>query len=180
MSDASAHTTTPTTAVDQRQRYREVISHFATGVAVVTGQGTDGPVGMTANALCSLSLDPLLLLVCFDNSARTLPSIRANRRFAVNILREEQKTLADAFASKLAKPEQFRNVPWRVHQDVPVLEEALAWLVCDLHELHPGGDHTIGIGTVTDMDYDTSGHPLVWYQGRYVRLLEPPRPSGGR
>jgi 3-hydroxy-9,10-secoandrosta-1,3,5(10)-triene-9,17-dione monooxygenase reductase component len=171
VSEKSAHAS-PAVSADQRRRYREVISHFATGVAVVTAQGPGGPVGMTANALCSLSLDPLLLLVCFDNSARTLPSIRASERFAVNILRHEQKTLADVFASKRAKPEQFREVPWRVHQGVPVLEEALAWLVCDLRELLPGGDHTIGIGTVTDMGYDPAGHPLVWYQGRYVSLLE--------
>jgi flavin reductase (DIM6/NTAB) family NADH-FMN oxidoreductase RutF len=157
---------------EQRRRYREVISHFATGVAVVTAQSPDGPVGMTANALCSLSLNPLLLLVCFDNSARTLPPIQANGRFAVNILRRGQQALSDAFASKQAKSEHFARIPWRVHQGVPVLEDALAWLVCELREMHPGGDHTIGIGAVTDMGHDAHGEPLVWYAGRYVGLLD--------
>jgi flavin reductase (DIM6/NTAB) family NADH-FMN oxidoreductase RutF len=154
-----------------RQRaYRAAIGHFATGVAVVTAQSPAGPVGMTANALCSLSLEPLLLLVCIDNSARTLAPIRATGRFAVNVLSREQRTLAEAFASKQSKPEHFRSTRWRSHQDVPVLTESLAWLVCDLRELHPGGDHTIGVGEVTDMDHDARSAPLVWYQGRYVDL----------
>lgn len=156
--------------IGQQRLYREAIGHFATGVAIVTAQSPEGPVGMTANALCSLSLDPLLLLVCIDNSARTLAPIRAAERFAVNVLCREQRALADVFASKQSKPEHFQSTPWRAHQGVPVLEESLAWLVCDLRELHPGGDHTIGIGAVTDMDYDERGQPLVWYQGRYVDL----------
>ncbi|HXA53529.1 MAG TPA: flavin reductase family protein [Solirubrobacteraceae bacterium] len=157
--------------ITARQRaYRQTIGHFATGVAVVTAQGADGPVGMTANALCSLSLDPLLLLVCIDNSARTLAPIRATGRFAVNVLCRAQRPLADAFASKEHKPSHFEHTPWRDHQGVPVLEESLAWLVCDLRELHPGGDHTIGIGAVTDMAHDEHGTPLVWYRGGYVEL----------
>jgi flavin reductase (DIM6/NTAB) family NADH-FMN oxidoreductase RutF len=160
------------TSAEERVSYREVIGHFATGVAVVTAQDREGPVGMTANALCSLSLDPLLLLVCFDNSARTLPAIQQTGRFAVNILREEQRELSAAFASKASKHEHFAATPWRMHQRVPVLEESLAWLVCEVRELLPGGDHTIGIGAVTDLHHDSEGDPLVWYRGRYVRLLD--------
>lgn len=164
----------------QQRRYRRTIGHFATGVAVVTAQSAEGPVGMTANALCSLSLDPLLLLVCIDNSARTLAPIEATGRFAVNVLRAEQHALADAFASKDTKQEHFEGVPWRLHEAVPVLEESLAWLVCDLRELHPGGDHTIGIGAVTEMDRDERGRPLVWYEGRYAALHDegPAREQG--
>lgn len=155
---------------EQRRRYRETIGRFATGVAIVTAQSAEGPVGMTANALCSLSLEPLLLLVCIDNSARTLAPMQASGRFAVNVLRAEQRELADAFASKERKQDHFGDAAWRLHQDVPVLEQSLAWLVCDLRELHPGGDHTIGIGAVTDMGQDVRGRPLVWYEGRYGTL----------
>jgi flavin reductase (DIM6/NTAB) family NADH-FMN oxidoreductase RutF len=153
-------------------RYREVIGHFATGVAVVTAQGPEGPAGMTANALCSLSLDPLLLLVCFERSARTLSFIQAAERFAVNILRHEQHALSGTFASKLPEREKFDGIPWRSHAGAPILEESLAWLVCDLREVHPGGDHTIGVGAVSDMGYDERGRPLVWYRGRYGTLTD--------
>ena len=152
-----------------RQRYRAVMGHFATGVAVVTGLGPDGAVGMTTNAMCSLSLDPLLLLVCFDNTARTLPVVRASGRFGVNVLRAGQQPLSGQFASKLPLDRKFEAVDYRLERGVPVLEGALAWLVCDLRELLPGGDHTIGVGAVSAMGHD-EGQPLVWYRGAYTSL----------
>lgn len=148
-----------------------MIGHFATGVAVISAHGDDGPGGLTANALCSLSLHPPLLLVCFDNSARTLPMIRATRRFAVNILRHEQHALSGVFASKRPEREKFRGVPYTLRDGVPVLDQALAWLACDLREEHQGGDHTIGIGAVTQMHHHAEGTPLVWYRGRYGTLV---------
>ena len=81
-------------------RYREVIGSFATGVAIVTAHSDDGPAGLTTNAVTSVSLDPLLLLVCFDNASRTLPIVQQAGRFAVNILRAGQEDLARVFASK--------------------------------------------------------------------------------
>ena len=81
-------------------RFRSVMGRFATGVMVVTATSPEGPVGLTANAVCSLSLDPLLLLVCFDNEARTLPVVREAGRFGVNVLRSDQEALARLFASK--------------------------------------------------------------------------------
>jgi flavin reductase (DIM6/NTAB) family NADH-FMN oxidoreductase RutF len=169
------------------RRYREAIGHFATGVAVVTAYGEEvpaemtaadsvdataaGPAGMTANALCSLSLDPLLLLVCFAQSARTLPLVRVTERFAVNVLRHEQHMLSGVFASKLPEHEKFEGVPWHLHEGAPVLDEALAWLVCELRETHAGGDHTICVGSVIDLHY-ARGIPLVWYRGRYGTLAD--------
>jgi flavin reductase (DIM6/NTAB) family NADH-FMN oxidoreductase RutF len=158
---------TGTPASEQHARYREVISHFASGVSIVTADGPDGPSGLTANALCSVSLEPLLLLVCFDNSARTLTSVSDCGRFGVNILRHEQHAVSGVFASKAPEREKFANLDWRLRSGVPILDDALAWLVCELHELHPGGDHTIAIGTVIEMDHDSDGQPLLWYRGRY-------------
>lgn len=147
--------------------YREVIGSFATGVAVVTCNGPDGPAGLTTNAVTSLSLDPVLLLVCFDNRSRTLPAVRASRRFAVNILRAGQEDLAHVFASKRVGREKFAEVSHQEAHGVPLIDGALAWLACDLRELHPAGDHTIGIGEVTHMEADPQGEPLVWFRGAY-------------
>lgn len=155
-----------------QQRFREVIGLFATGVAVVTCTGPDGPTGLTTNAVTSLSLDPLLLLVCFDNGARTLPTVRASGRFAVNILAEGGEDLARVFASKQLGREKFAAVTHKVDHGVPVLDDALAWLVCDLRELLPGGDHTIGIGEVQQMGRAAGpgARPLLWYEGAYASL----------
>jgi 3-hydroxy-9,10-secoandrosta-1,3,5(10)-triene-9,17-dione monooxygenase reductase component len=160
--------------LDERA-YRDVIGRFATGVAVVTANGPDGPAGLTTNALCSLSLDPLLLLVCFDNTSRTLPAVRAARRFAVNVLAAEQGDLADVFASKRVAREKFREVTHTVAHGVPVLDGALAWLACDLRELLPGGDHTIGIGAVTHGEA-RDGEPLLWFRGTFAPVQDPAPP----
>src|SRR6185436_20507456 len=95
-----------TPAVDPA-RYREVIGSFATGVAIVTAQSDEGPAGLTTNAVTSLSLDPLLMLVCFDNGSRTLEAVRAERRFAINVLRAGSEELARVFASKVVGREKF-------------------------------------------------------------------------
>jgi 3-hydroxy-9,10-secoandrosta-1,3,5(10)-triene-9,17-dione monooxygenase reductase component len=152
------------------RRFREVMGSFATGVAVVTCAGPQGPAGLTTNAVCSLSLDPLLLLVCFANGSRTLAAVRAAERFAVNVLREGQADLAHVFASKRVGREKFESVTHTAQDGVPVLDGALAWMVCDLRELHPGGDHTIGIGAVTHVDADSAGRPLVFLRGAYTRV----------
>ena len=145
------------------------MGHFTTGVAVVTAQGPDGAVGMTTNALCSLSLDPLLLLVCFDHTSRTLPVVRDTGRFAVNILRADHEELSGQFASKLPLDRKFEAVGHTTDRGAPVLDDALAWVVCDLRELLPGGDHTIGIGAAVQMGH-REGRPLVWYRGSYTSL----------
>ncbi len=150
-------------------RFRAVFGHFPTGVSVVTALGGRGPRGMTANAVCSLSLHPLLILVCFDNGARTLALVRETERFAVNVLRADQHHLSRVFAAKHPEREKFTGVPWTERDGIPVLDGALAWLACDLNRLVPGGDHTIGIGAVTAMEH-SEGEPLVFYRGEYRSL----------
>ncbi|MEN3280274.1 MAG: 3-hydroxy-9,10-secoandrosta,3,5(10)-triene-9,17-dione monooxygenase reductase component [Solirubrobacteraceae bacterium] len=139
-------------------------------MAIVTCHGPDGPAGLTTNAVASLSLEPLLLLVCFDNGSRTLPAVEASGRFAVNILRAGQEDLAAVFASKRVGREKFDSVTHEIAHGVPVLDGALAWLACDLRDLYPGGDHSIGVGAVTHMDADPDGEPLVFFRGEYHRL----------
>src|SRR3954463_13276586 len=158
-----------TPAVDPA-RYREVIGSFAPGGAIATAHGPDGPAGLTTNAVSSLSLDPLLLLVCFDNDSRTLPVVQQARRFAVNVLRAGDEELARIFASKRVAREKFDSVTHRVAHGVPVLDAALAWLACDLEQVHPAGDHTIGIGRVTHVEHDPDGEPLVFFRGAFAGL----------
>ena len=146
--------------------FRAVMGHFATGVTVVTATSPQGPVGMTANAVASLSLDPLLLLVCFDNDARTLPVVRETERFGVNVLAAGQEELARRFAGKLPEAEKFAGVAHSTYEGIPVLEGALAWVGCALERLVEAGDHTIGIGAVEGAEVGR-GEPLVWFRGRY-------------
>jgi len=154
---------------EEQRRFRDVFARFPTGVTIVTGAGPDGPVGMTTSAVTSLSLDPLLVLACLHNSARSLPVIRETGRFGVNVLRAEHGELARVFASKRTHAEKFGDVPHRLEQGVPIFDDALAWVACEVRDLLPGGDHTIGIGVVRAMG-DAEGAPLVWHAGAYRRL----------
>ena len=151
------------------ERFRAVMGHFATGVAVVTVNAPTGPQGMTANAVASLSLDPVLVLVCFDNGARTLPEVERAGRFGVNVLAAGQEHLARRFASKDAA--KFAEVAHSVHDGIPVLDGALAWVGCELERFVPGGDHTIGIGAVHAAELGPPGtEPLIWFRGSYGSL----------
>jgi flavin reductase (DIM6/NTAB) family NADH-FMN oxidoreductase RutF len=158
------------------EEFREVFGRFATGVAVITSAGPAGLGGMTANALCSLSLDPLLTLVCFENAARTLPIVREAGRFAVNVLSADQEDLAGVFGSKLPEAEKLEGVAHTLRSGVPIIDGALAWAACELRELIAGGDHTIAIGQVLEMGLGR-GRPLLWYSGRY-HAWPPMTPTG--
>ena len=153
---------------DPTRAFRDTIGHFATGVAVVTTVGSAGPAGMTTSAVASLSLDPLLVLVCFDRAARTLEVVRESRKFAVNVLRAGDEDLAAVFASKRVAREKFESVTHTEAHGVPVLDDALAWIACGLRELVPGGDHVIGIGEVVGMSSAGEGDPLIWFRGHYT------------
>lgn len=155
------------TAVDPRA-FRDTVGAFATGVTVVTATGPGGPAGLTTNAFSSLSLDPPLVLVCFDNASRTLPVVREAGRFAVNVLRAGQEDVAAVFASKRVAADKFAQVTHAEAHGLPVLDGALAWLACELRELVEGGDHTIGVGVVTALDADPDGDPLIFFRGAYL------------
>jgi len=146
--------------------FREVFGRFATGVAVVTSAAAAGSGGMTANALCSVSLEPLLALVCFENNARTLSIVREAGRFGVNVLGADQEEIAGVFASKLPESEKLEGVAHRYQAGVPIIDGALSWVVCSLRQLIAGGDHTIAIGEVVAMGLG-EGEPLLWYGGQY-------------
>jgi flavin reductase (DIM6/NTAB) family NADH-FMN oxidoreductase RutF len=153
--------------VVEPQHFRDVMSHFTTGVTVVTASSEEGPVGMTANAVCSLSLDPLLALVCFANGSRTLGVVRERQRFGINVLASGQADLARLFASKAPETEKFGGVQHTVHEGIPVIEGTIAWVGCELEQLIPGGDHTIGIGAVIAAEKASERDPLIWYRGEY-------------
>jgi flavin reductase (DIM6/NTAB) family NADH-FMN oxidoreductase RutF len=151
--------------------FRSVMGNFVTGVTVITAAGPAGPVGMTANAVASLSLEPLLLLVAFDDTARTLQVVRDTQRFGVNVLAKHQAGLARLFASKAPEDAKFAGVPHSVHDGFPVIEGVLAFVGCRLERLVPGGDHTIGIGAVHAAELGAEGlEPLVWFRGAYTSL----------
>lgn len=149
------------------QELRRLMSRWVTGVAVVTSTDGTGPRGATTNALTSLSLDPLLVLVALDRASNTLQAVRNSGRFCINVLAADQEELARRFATKASGEEKLAGVPHQLVDAVPVLDGAVAWLACELdHELG-GGDHTILLGRPLEAGSISDTQPLVFHGGRF-------------
>jgi flavin reductase (DIM6/NTAB) family NADH-FMN oxidoreductase RutF len=151
---------------------RHAIGHFATGVTVVTSHDPEsGPVGTTASAVSSLSIDPALLLVCLGRASATLRAIRAHGRFAVNVLAAEQRELSARFARPGGLASWDGVAVEAGTSGVPRLAGALATLECTLEQLLAGGDHEIVVGLVRDaLVSDGYAEPLLHWRGDYARL----------
>jgi 3-hydroxy-9,10-secoandrosta-1,3,5(10)-triene-9,17-dione monooxygenase reductase component len=142
---------------------RRAMGHFATGVTVVTAAGHDGRRhGSTANAVASVSLEPPLLLVCLREQSLTLAALLESERFAVNVLHQRQRELAQRFAR--------RGATWDgiVHRD-GLLDGALATVQCELHDVADGGDHRIVVGRVMAVEHRDE-QPLLFFRGVYTGL----------
>ena len=153
--------------------FRRVAGAFTTGVTVITVERAPGLVhGMTANSFTSVSLEPLLVLVCVDHEARLLSLLKSQRRFGVSILREGQQALSEYFAKPEQTPEEDARLGIRytwTSGGVPLLDNTLAQLTCNVVAEHPAGDHTIFIGEVESME-SHDGEPLLFHRGQYRRL----------
>ncbi len=154
--------------------FRQAMGHFATGVTVVTSIGADGePVGTTASAVTSLSLDPPLVLVCFDRASLTLEAVRAHRAFVVNVLAAPQQHLSVNFARRglAAAWDGIRHRPGPTGS--PRLDGVLAALECTVEYSLPGGDHEIVVGRIHDVEtIGKDATPLLYWRGTYASLGE--------
>jgi len=148
--------------------FRDVIGHFASGVTVVTALQEGRPFGTTASAVSSLSLEPPMLLICMNKDSETGRAIAAARRFALNILGEDQADTAVRFAAKGG--DKFGGVPVSAGQwGEPLLAEALATLECRVVEETTGGTHFVFIAEV-DRGCARTGTPLAYWRGQFGRL----------
>ena len=161
--------------------FREAMGHFATGVTVITSVDADGkPVGTTANAVTSLSLDPPLVIVCFDLGSLTLQAVRGHGAFVVNVLAAPQQHLSRNFARRglAAAWDEVRHR--RGPTGSPWLEDALAVLECTVEHALPGGDHEIIVGRVRHAETSVNPNgPLVFFRGSYASLTNQQLPACG-
>lgn len=157
--------------------FRDVMARFATGVAVMTTVADGVPHGMTANAVCSVSLDPLLVLVCVERGSTMAHAVGDSQVFALSVLHEDDEGLAMHFAD-----------PYRPHGDTefnriatrkevtgsPVLDVAIAFVDCRVWAVYDGGDHLVVVGEVAALGLADDDDPLLFYRGAYRGV----RPEG--
>jgi len=143
--------------------FKAALSHFASGVTVVTTELDGAPYGMTVASFASLSLRPPLVLICIEKSVKTHDAIAASKKFGVSILDRSQQDISGRFASK--SDDKFSGVDV-VQRSVPLIGGALTTIECNVTEQLPGGDHTIFVGEVVAVE-TREGAPLVYYRGAY-------------
>jgi flavin reductase (DIM6/NTAB) family NADH-FMN oxidoreductase RutF len=156
-----------------QSEFRKAMASFATGVTVITVDHEGEVHGMTANAFASVSLDPMLVLVCVDHKARTHTHLHARKRFGVNVLAEDQRAVSEYYADpnpdhRYAEREAKARFD-RTQHGTPVLHGALAYLECRLHTAQDAGDHTIFIAEVEDVVV-RAGDPLLYFRSEYRKI----------
>lgn len=153
--------------------FRTIIGHFATGVTVITSAEGEQLNGMTANAVASVSLDPVMLLICVDKAAHSHDAISASGVFAVNVLGEHQEAVSRLFA-KHAESEagSLRGQAFRAGETgAPILADCLAFMECRVRQAIDGGDHSIFLGEVVSEGVVRDDvKPLLFYRGGYHSL----------
>lgn len=157
------------TKLDSRA-FRNTMGLFATGVAVVAVECEGQVFGMTANAIASVSLEPLLVLVCIQKTAHLMSCLEQSGGFSINILSEDREDLSRFFANMWPHPEPppFTFIPWT---GGPRLEGAIGAVACQTAQILAGGDHWIVLGQVVDLyQAENPANPLLYYRGQYRRL----------
>jgi flavin reductase (DIM6/NTAB) family NADH-FMN oxidoreductase RutF len=150
--------------------FRDALGLFATGVAIVVAECGGEIRAMTANAVSSLSLDPMLMLFCPSKKARLAQQLREVKRFSINFLRSEQQSLSTYFAGgwKEKMPPPFRFVPWAGSSR---LEGSLAALACETQQTIDAGDHWLVIGRVLALHRGIEPlQPLIFFRGNYRHI----------
>jgi len=149
--------------------FRQVMGNFATGITVITTKGNDGkPYGLTVNSFTSVSLDPLLVLVCLDNRLSGLQSFKDSKHFGVSILSEHQEEMSRLFAKK--DTERPSNLYFEGKLGIPLLSNSIAVMECKTVEIYGGGDHQIFLGHVEHAEVLQQDHPLLYFRGKYQRI----------
>jgi flavin reductase (DIM6/NTAB) family NADH-FMN oxidoreductase RutF len=177
---AEAGHAVPASTVDV-SAFREAMGSFPTGVTVVTVAYDDGNLhGMTVNSFSSVSLDPMLVLVCLDETSRGLGLIERARAFVVNVLSAGQRDVSRWFANRHrpAGSTMFDGVSCEPGvTGCPILVEATASFDCRLRQSHRAGDHLIVVGEVVALVHRPQLEPLIFHAGTYTAPEHEPMPQ---
>lgn len=155
---------------------REVMRVFPQGVTVVTASGPDGPKGLTVSAFTSISLDPPLVLVSVSKTSALHDIFTRSKRFAVNFLADDQKSVSDRFAGRHESSDRFDGIGFRQGTTgSPLVPGARAVIECTTWRVYDGGDHSLLIGQVVRAEKLSEKPPLVYYTQQYTTTERPER-----
>ena len=154
------------TAIDP-QDYRRTLGNYPTGVVIITGVDTEGPVGLAIGSFASVSLDPPLVGFLPDKGSSSWPKIHESGSFCVNVLASDQLDVCRAFASRGG--DKYQSIDWTPGPTgSPVIDGVVAWIDCTIERVDEAGDHWFVLGRVVEMQVprDDVG-PLLFLRGAY-------------
>ncbi|WP_372476856.1 flavin reductase family protein [Gordonia liuliyuniae] len=155
---------------------REVMGHFATGIAVITAYEGRDPVGLTCQTVVSVSLEPPLVAFCPAKTSTSWPRLRRGGNVCINVLADKQGDLCRQFAR--SGVDKFAGVDHRpARNGAPLIDSALAHVEATVQSEHDAGDHTIVVCRVTGLSANATGGPLLFYRGAFENLHDPSRRS---
>ena len=151
---------------DLKEAYKEVMSHWPSGVAILTSEHKEQCYGMTVSSFTSVSLTPAMISVCVDKRAQMSELLQKSQRMAVNILDSRQEALALIFADHdLNMSARFAKTQFKMSAlNNPILEHCLGWLDCQIRSFHDTGDHLIYVGEVLEAHATESLSPLIFHR----------------
>ena len=145
------------------------MGNFATGITIVTTRDRGGePRGLTVNSFTSVSLNPVLVLVCFDNNLSSLQAFKDSKTFGVSMLGEDQEEMSRIFAKRDA--ERPLSLYFEGKLGIPLLKNSIAVMECETVATYPGGDHEIFLGEVKQAELLHPHKPLLYFRGKYRTL----------
>lgn len=157
---------TPVRHDPEPERFRQVLGHFATGIAIITASQAGEPVGFSCQSFAALSLDPPLVLFCPARTSSTWPRIELAGFFCANVLTAEQGDLATLFGR--SRPDRFDGIEWVPDANgSPIIDGVLTWIGCQIIDVHTIGDHYVVVGQVLELGECGPDRPLLFYRGRY-------------
>ena len=160
-------------AADEIERqFRSVMRRLAGGVSVITAGRGDDITGMTVTSLTSLSAAPPRLLVSINRQASSFSLIDRHRLFGINILGSDQQQLAARFSNgKLKGKQRFEGISWfSGTAGVPLLNNSLATIECQVEEIIERHSHGIVVGSLLGFDLSHRLSGLVYWNGQYVDI----------
>ena len=156
--------------------FKKAMQELAASVNVITTEHEGVRNGLTATAVCSLSMEPASMLVCINKGVQALEQIKDSSQFCINILSQKQQHVSDVFAGRsgaLADQRFDEAGKWSTSNcGIPMLDNALANVVCELKEFHEAGTHYICIGHVKEVRLHTGQTPLIYAQQKYCTLTD--------
>lgn len=150
--------------------FRQAMRHVASAVYLITSRGPDGDAGMTATAACSLSFDPMSVLICVNRSASLMRTLDVSGRFVLNILSREDQSVATAFGSPAGRDNRFAEGDWYDLADMPALRSSLSSIACDVAGTMDFGTHRVFAGQVRHVDNRAGLRELIYCNGGFRRL----------